>query len=123
MLTDMKFPLASALVVILFQISTSQQEEPPFTLVDVRSLESNIITLRCRRNSDDAFDSEAHYYRNNTRLDSISGFVNTNKEQGTVTFMITRELEGEYSCGREHQRSATVPYIGESLSFLKHNVV
>ena len=85
----------------------------PFTLIDTRSPESNAITLRCRRNSDDLFEPQAQYFRNGTRVDALQGFFNTNSLPGVVTFLISRRLEGEYSCGTQLQRSYSIPFIGK----------
>ena len=96
-----------------YGLGTAQQNDPPFSLVDMRAPGSNSITLRCRRNTDDLFDPQAVYFWNNSRLDSVDGFVSLSNEPGTVNFLINRRLEGAYSCGTEHQRSNSILLIGK----------
>ena len=107
-------------LVILFIVSglcTAQQNGGvPFILVDMRNPGSNSITLRCRRTSDDLFETNALYFRNGTRVDTIEGFTNTNSERGVVSFQISRILEGEYSCGTQLQRSNSIPFIGVPIA-------
>ena len=103
------------LYLVMFVLSTGQFTaiaQAPFTLLHSRATGSNVITLRCR-NSDDNFDSQAQYFLNGTRLDSIDGFEDTDEDPGIVVFQIRRRLEGEYSCGTELQRSPSLSFVGK----------
>ena len=102
------------LVVAILYIGQSPRPaaaQAPFTLVDSRAVGSNIIMLRCR-NSNDNFDSQAMYFLNGTRLDSLDGFQDTDEDPGTVVFQMNRRLEGEYSCGTQLQRSLSLSFAG-----------
>ena len=107
-----------AVMVLCHQISQqiAAAAQAPYTLVDSRDVGSNVITLRCR-NSNDVFDPQAMYFLNGTRLDSLDGFQDTDRDPGTVVFQMNRRLEGEYSCGTELQRSPSLSFIGK-LSIL-----
>ena len=111
-MTTMTF-LLHVVVAILYIEQFTAEAQAPFTLVDSRATGSNIITLRCR-NSDDNFDSQAHYFLNGTRLDSFDGFEDTDQDSGIVVFLINRRLEGEYSCGTEDQRSDLLSFVGKT---------
>ena len=95
--------------------------QAPFTLVDSRAVGSNIIMLRCR-NSNDDFDSQAMYFLNGTRLDSLDGFQDTDEDPGTVVFQMNRRLEGEYSCGTQLQRSPSLFFVGKHVRARIHTI-
>lgn len=97
---------------------TAAAQLVPFALIDRRDTRSNIITLQCR-NSDSIFDPQAVYFLNGTRLDSFDEFEDTSQDSSMVVFQITRRLEGEYSCGTELQRSATLSFVGKTLFIVK----
>ena len=102
-------------VAILYNINQSPRHaaaQAPYTLVDSRTVGSNVITLCCR-NSNADFDSQAMYFLNGTRLDLHDGFQDTDEDPGTVVFQINRRLEGEYSCGTELQRSPLLSFVGK----------
>ena len=48
-------------------------------------------------------------------MNTVEGFINTNSNPGVVTFLISRRLEGGYSCGTQLQRSYSIPFIGKLL--------
>lgn len=95
-------------------LCTAQQNgDAPFTLVDTRSPGSNSVTLNCRRTSTGLFDPQALYFRNGVRLDTTEGFLNTNNDPGVLSFLMTRKLEGEYSCGTQLERSDSTSFVGK----------
>ena len=110
------------LVLSIVHLRVSKGIDPPFTLIDSRLLDSrNLITLRCRRSSDDNFELKALYFRNGSNVDTIDGFLNLSDEAGVVKFEMTRALEGEYSCGNLNQRSNTIPLIGKLYVLYSEN--
>ena len=80
--------------------------------------DSNNVTLMCR----DEFSLEVTnpvFYLNDTRQDlrDLLGSENYREMTNSLTFAITRELEGNYFCGREGQSSVIsnegAPLIGK----------
>ena len=111
----MKAVLVTFFLFILQGQCTAAQ--PPFTLVVSRNVGSNSIILRCR-NSNAILDPRAMYFLNGTRVDLVDGLVDTSRDSSRVVFLITRRLEGEYSCGTELQRSNPLLLIGKINKFL-----
>ena len=111
----MKIVILFLVVAILYigQSSRPAAAQAPYTLVDSRAVGSNVIMLRCR-NSNNNFDSQAMYFLNRTRLDSLDayGFQDTDEDPGIVVFQMNRRLEGEYSCGTQLQRSPSLSFAG-----------
>ena len=93
---------------IFFDGLAKAEDDPSFCLDPDRSGE-NAITLTCTDCAGNAPDPDPQFFRNRTvPVDGIRGAGNK------LTFVITREEEGDYTCGSLRVQSNSVTLIGKT---------
>ena len=90
----------------------AQLDETPLQLIFTRS--SNIITFMCRDTATAQPFSNALYFLNGTRLDKFINLISDGRNEG-VTFQISRELEGHFTCGNDSLKSDLVSLISKQF--------
>ena len=76
-----------------------------------RASSDNFITLTCRDSSAIVI-TDASYFLNGSRVDTMSEFQRTQDGMG-ITVTMTRDFEGTYSCRNLDARSNNLTFIGE----------
>ena len=70
----------------------------------------NIITLQCRQKADSLPTPDAMFFLNESRLENFTE-LQLGDDHG-VSFEITRDLEGYFTCGNDSFMSNPLPLIG-----------
>ena len=70
----------------------------------------NIITLQCRQKADSLPTPNAMFFLNESRLENFTE-LQLGDDHG-VSFEITRDLEGYFTCGNDSFMSNPLPSIG-----------
>ena len=113
---NLKATSTTTLLLILMACGSS------YRLEFMRLPNSNIITLTCQESTTLSNIPGAFYFLNGSDLQRINpnGLIASNDKPGSVTFQITREYEGWYSCGNESTRplSNNISLIGECIILL-----
>ncbi len=97
------------LLFVMATLGNTQPEEYELTVFNrSRTMDTyNIITLRCIDTETGSIDRGAVFFRNNERIVLPRSAPVT---QG-VLFRITRELEGDYTCGRDGFNTVQSPPV------------
>ena len=114
---NMKETVITKLIVILLAYeSLAQESENPFKLRFDRPQGSNLIKLFCQERIGATFTEirDASFFIDGSVINSSDSSPFTHSAT-RLTFSMTRDLEGLYSCGNESIRpqSNLVPLVGE----------
>ena len=71
---------------------------------------NNIITLQCRQKANSLPTPDAIFFLNESRLENFTE-LQLGQDHG-VSFEITRDLEGYFTCGNDSFMSNLLPLIG-----------
>ena len=83
--------------------------ESPFQILLERH--TNTIILHCRLKANSLLTPNAMFFLNESRLDNLIQLYQNQDNYG-VSFMITRDLEGYFTCGNDSFRSSLIALIG-----------
>ena len=88
----------------------AQSVGSPFHLGFTRNGINSITFTECQETDSRESIPGTMYFLNETRLDNVTTLI-PNENNG-VTFQMSRELEGYFSCGNGSSMSNTIPLIG-----------
>lgn len=88
-------------------LSVAAQNEPLYMRFE---RDENIVTLTCLNGDRTVSIAQARFFRNGVRIESSAQFQIV---EAQLTARITREVEGNYTCGNGTAVSNTVPIIGK----------
>ncbi len=96
---NMNFARTVTVLCLLLPNITSQE----FDLRIVGTINPNLLTLECRSRQTETSEPNAFFWLNGTSLFDVVPRVQINREQGSrnIIFIITRDLEGIYTCGTQ----------------------
>ena len=83
--------------------------ESPFQIRLINRV-NNIVTLQCRLKANSLPTPDAVFFLNETRLENFTE-LQLDEDHG-VSFEITRDLEGYFTCGNDSFMSNPLPLIG-----------
>ena len=96
-------------VFCLLPICLPQMVERPFQIV-LTSRITNTITLQCRQTTTNQPIFNAMYFLNGTELENFTELQQDDDQD--VSFQMTRDLEGYFTCGNNSSVSNPLALIG-----------
>ena len=106
---------------LLACLNLSKQQEPPFQfkLIDPGVPDTNLIVVECFESKRGQGNDDAFIWLNDTSLASLTR-VDSLTLRGHFRFVITRDLEGNYTCGTQEDsvnrlESEPKRLVGKSL--------
>ena len=124
MVPQTSYKIIFALLFGITILETFAQTSPRFDLVPSFTEGSNEILFKCRDEMTSLPYPSALFWLNGTNL-ADQATVSTGTSGGEIEFIITRQLGGNYTCGKlspdglNREESIPEAYVGELLEILK----
>ena len=119
MVPQTSYKIIFALLFGVTILETFAQTRPRFDLVPSFTEGSNEVLFRCRDKMTSSPYSSALFWLNGTNLIDQADYVRSGASGGEIEFIITRQLEGNYTCGKlspdglTREESIPEAYVGE----------